>query len=157
MLAYTTILLVCLLLAAVSVFIYRMVSNSSRSVYSSKQPIGTILRSPDHSKDDVASHAVAGAAHHTGRTDKLMSWRSAKLQPAMPSEQFYDNPQSHGVQLSAQPHGHGTGVGKVSGCSLYDVDTAKAEIENNRVAAEERVGSGAMPANAKGCSLYHTG
>lgn len=128
MLAYTTILLISLVLATVSIFIYRMVSNSSRSVYSSKQQIGTILGTPAQKKDKVAR--------------------------ALPTERFHG-----GSHAAAQPHGHGTGVGKVSRCSLYDVNAAEPEFEHNRISerAPQEVKRGApvtMPGNTQGCSLY---
>ena len=101
MLVYTTILIVSLLLATISIFIYRTVSNSSRSVYSSKQQVGIIRGTPAQQKDKVAG--------------------------ALPTERFQS-----GSQAAAQPHGHGTGVGTVSRCSLFDVNAMEPEVEHNR-------------------------
>ncbi|MGB7451180.1 MAG: hypothetical protein WBM36_03530, partial [Lysobacterales bacterium] len=155
MLAYTTILLVSLLLAAVSIFIYRFVVNSSRSIYNSKSQFGTILTTSTRQKGNVARHAVAGAASRDQK-DKVTAWRSARLQAAMPAEQVHDDPQANGTQLGAQPHGHGTGVGQVSRCSLYDVNATKPELDTNRVSdrvpGEEQ--RDIVQGNARGCSLY---
>lgn len=156
MLAYTTILLISLLLAAVSIVIYRLVVNSGRSIYNSRVQLGTIGGSPGHQKDEVARHADAGAVKY-GRTNQVMSWRSAKLNPAMPTQ---GGPQARGIHASAQPHGHGTGVGKTSRCSLYSVDATKPEFEHNRVserALNEEQGSDGgtiILGHTRGCSLY---
>lgn len=132
MLVYTTILLVSLVLAAISIFLYRAVANSSRSMYSSKAQIGTLLDTPHHQKDKVASHAVAGAAKHSDPMDQVVSWPSAK-----------------------QPHGHGTGVGTVSRCSLFDVNATNPETEYDRAAREEKhSAAGATRGHTRSCSLY---
>lgn len=124
MLVYTTILIVSLLLATISIFIYRAVSNSSRSIYNSKQQIGMIRGAPAPQKDKVAR--------------------------ALPTEQFHG-----GSQAAAQPHGHGTGVGKVSRCSLFDVSAVMDESEHNRVTKRTRREAViTSPANTQGCSLY---
>ena len=132
MLVYSTILLVSLVLAAISIFLYRTVVNSNRSIYSSRAQVGTILETPHHQKNKVVSHAVAGAAKHPDPTDQVLSWPSAK-----------------------QPHGHGTGVGKVSRCSLFDVNATNPETGYDRAPPEEEhSAAGATPGHTRGCSLY---
>lgn len=129
MLAYTTILLVSLVLATVSIVIYRRVSNSSRSIYSSKQQIVIVGGTPGQQKDKVSR--------------------------VLPTERINDGPSTIGVQLAAQPHGHGTGVGKVSRCSLYDVNATKPDIENRQAPREENPdAAAAIPGHTRGCSLY---
>lgn len=133
MLVYTTILLVSLVLATVSIFIYRAVSNSSRSVYNSKEQICTVTGTPVQQKEKVAR--------------------------ATATERFPGGSQASAIQLGAQPHGHGTGVGKVSHCSLFDVNATKPEIEHNQVSkrAPREVKpdtASTTPGNAQGCSLY---
>ena len=129
MLVYTTILLVSLVLGTVSIFIYRVVSNSSRSVYSSKQQIGIVAGTPGQQKDKVAD--------------------------TLPAEQFHGGSQAHVIQLGAQPHGHGTGVRKVSRCSLYDVNAPKPEIDHKQTPREVKFdAAGTIPGHTRGCSLY---
>ena len=133
MLVYTTILLVSLVLGTISVFIYRAVSNSSRSVYSSKQQVGTISGTPGQQKDKVVR--------------------------AVPTERFPGGSQANAIQLGAQPHGHGTGVGKVSHCSLFDVNATTPEVEHGQVSKptprEVKLDTArTIPGNTQGCSLY---
>jgi hypothetical protein len=129
MLVYTTILLVSLVLATISIFIYRRVSSSSRSIYNSKQQIGIVGGTPGQQKDKVAR--------------------------VLPTERINDGPSTNGVQLAAQPHGHGTGVGKVSRCSLYDVNATKADVEDKQARREENPDAAVViPGHTRGCSLY---
>ena len=50
MLTYATILIASLILAVVALFLYKVISDSSRSVYSSKDRIAIIDRHPDEKK-----------------------------------------------------------------------------------------------------------
>jgi hypothetical protein len=127
MLTYATILIACLILAVVGLFLYNVISDSSRSVYSSKDRIAIIDRHPEENKVKAKHGAVTNALNSIDKRDGVPQWSMAESTPAMPAGNS-----GRGNQVPGQLAHHGAGVADVSHCSLYNVNAAEPESKNTR-------------------------
>ena len=127
MLTYATILIACLILAVIVLFLYTVISDSSRSVYSSKDRIAIIDRHPEENKVKAKHGAVTNALNSNDRRDGAPQWSMAKSTPAMPADNS-----SRGNQVPGQLAHHGAGVANASHCSLYNVNAAEPESKHTR-------------------------
>jgi len=110
MLSFTSLLIVCLVLSAVVYFIYKIVTDSSRSVYRSKQPLALSDRE-DHLKKGYEYPKGKSAAF--GQIGEVASPKDfARTYPAMPAGS---------VDWKWEP-GH---------CSLYDVKSEQPAAKPN--------------------------
>jgi len=127
MLTYATIFIASLILAVVALFLYKVISDSSRSVYSSKDRIAIISRDPDENKGKARHSAVTNALDSIEGRDGAMQWSMAKGTPAMSA-----GSSGRSNQTSGQLAHHAAGVADASHCSLYDVGTAEPTREQTR-------------------------
>jgi hypothetical protein len=131
MLTYATILIASLILAVVALFLFKVISDSSRSVYSSKDRIAIIDRHPDEKKGKARHSAVTNALGSIDERDGVTQWNMAKSTPAMA-----------GNQIPGQLAQNGAGVADASHCSLYDVSAAEPASKRTRntgwISREER-------------------
>ena len=118
MLTYATILVASLILAVVALFLYKFISDSSRSVYSSKDRIAIIDRHPEAKEDKAKHSAVTNALSSSDKRGGVTPWNRAKSTPAMPVGN------SGRSKVSGQVTPHAAGVADSSHCSLYDVSAA---------------------------------
>ncbi|MDH4018764.1 MAG: hypothetical protein OEU84_04115 [Xanthomonadales bacterium] len=126
MLTYATILIVSLIVAVVALFLYKVISDSSRSVYSSKDRIAIIDRHPQDKKAEARHSAVSNAMDSIDRKGGA-AWNMTKSTPAMA---VGSSPRD---ELAPGQFAHqGAGVAESSHCSLYDVSPAKPEGNNSR-------------------------
>lgn len=84
MLFYATILIASMITAVVVLFLYEVISNSSRSVYRSKDRIATISRVPRKKKSKARNSAVASTFSSIDRGGSVAQWGTEKSTPAMP-------------------------------------------------------------------------
>ena len=127
MLTYATILIASLILAVVVLFLYNVISDSSRSVYSSKDRIAVIDRHPEEKKGKTRHSAVTNAMNSVDRRDGAKQWSMAKSTPAVPAGNS-----GRGNQVPGQLAHHAAGVANVSHCSLYNVNAAEPESKHTR-------------------------
>ena len=133
MLTYATILIASLIVAVVALFLYKVISDSSRSVYSSKNGIAITDRSPVGQKNKARHSAVTDALNSLDDRSLVTPGSMAKTIPAMPSSDS-SGPvwQGGGNQASGQLAHHGAGGADASHCSLYDVSVAEPKLKRNR-------------------------
>lgn len=117
MLTYTALLVACLVVSAVVYFLYRVISDSSRSVYSSRErlalsdDLGLNRREP--LKSGGAAYGAAGHAMPRSFPGQV---------PARPTESINWGWEGSGVQLREPLARPGQGAGHSSHCSLFDTD-----------------------------------
>jgi len=139
MLSYTSLLVVCLVLSAIGYFIYKVISDSSRSVYRSKQPLA-LDDARDHLKKMPAVNPYPKSKSAAfGQVGEVASPRDfARTYPAMPSDSVNWKWEGAGVQLR-EPLAP---VNNTGHCSLYDVKpsqpgTARPNPHNGKLHREE--------------------
>jgi hypothetical protein len=139
MLTYATIFIASVIVASIAIFLYKVISNSSRSVYSSKEHLAILDVKPNYQKDKVTAGGLPdfpyGGNHATPR-------HMAKTHPALPTEQVDWGWKGSGKQTHQQP-GHAKG----SHCSLYDLKPESPGTNRNQKAGwpyreEKSVGAG---------------
>ena len=119
-------MIVSLIVAVVALFLYKVISDSSRSVYSSKDRIAIIDRHPQDKKAEARHSAVSNAMDSIDRKGGA-AWNMTKSTPAMA---VGSSPRDE-LALGQFAH-QGAGVAESSHCSLYDVSPAKPEGNNSR-------------------------
>lgn len=130
MLTYATILIASLVLAVVALFLYKVISDSSRSVYSSKDRIAIIDRHPEEKKGKAKHGAVTNTLSSIDNRSGVKQWNKAKGTPAMPAGNLGGGWNGSGPGQLAH---HGAGVAGTSHCSLYDdVSAAEPEVKQTR-------------------------
>jgi len=144
MLTYTSLLVVCLVVSAIAFFLYKVVADSSRSVYKSKIPIILGDAAQDHHKDPVNAAVVANKSKAFGENRGHTTPADfAKTYPAMPTESVNWGWQGSGVQLHEPQFHSGHAAGNSRHCSLYDVKSPKPDLRPNlptgRLHREEKV------------------
>ena len=112
MLVYATIFIVSIIVAVVSLVLYKVISDTSRSVYSSKEPIDII---PQQDKSSAYA-SISDRAFPSGQTSHSTPRNMAQTFPAMPTEAHDD--------WSVREKG--------SHCSLYDVNPVEAPVRKKR-------------------------
>jgi hypothetical protein len=127
MLSYTSLLVVCLVLSAVGYFLYKVVADSSRSVYRSKQPLG-LENTPDHFKKRPAGNEYPkGKSAAFGQVGEVSTPKDfARTYPAMPAGSVDWKWEGAGVQLRELEVPHGKTANQAGHCSLYDVKPSQA-------------------------------
>ena len=127
MLSYTSLLVICLVLSAVVYFLYKVVSDSSRSVYRSKQPLA-LDDIHDHPKKSSTGNAFPkGRSAAFGQVGEVASPKDfASTFPAMPSDSVNWKWEGAGVQLREPLAPHGEAASQAGHCSLYDVKPSQA-------------------------------
>lgn len=135
MLSYTSLLVVSLVLSAIVYFLYKVVSDSSKSVYRSKQPLA-LDDGRNHRKRDHRKRAPAGDAYPTaksaafGQVGEVASPKDfARTYPAMPSGSVDWKWEGAGVQLRELQVPHGNSANKTGHCSLYDLKPPQADAK----------------------------
>jgi len=142
MLSFTSLLVVCLVLSAIGYFLYKVISDSSRSVYRSKQPLA--LEDPHgHPKKKPAGNAypIAKSAAF-GQVGEVAPPKDfARTYPAMPSDAVNWKWEGAGVQLREPQVPLGKTANQAGHCSLYDVKqsqpAAKPDPYSGRLYREE--------------------
>ena len=128
MLTYATIFIASVILASIAIFLYKVISNSSRSVYSSKEHLAIFDVKPNYQKDKMTAGGIPdypyGENHATPR-------HMAKTHPALPTEQVDWGWKGSGKQAHQQP-GHAKGSASSSHCSLYDLKPESPGVNRNQ-------------------------
>jgi len=142
MLSFTSLLIVCLVISVVAYFLYKVVTDSSRSVYRSKQPLA-LEDAHDHPKKNPAGNFYPkGRSTAFGRIGEVASPKDfASSYPAMPTDSVNWKWEGAGVQLREPLAPRGTAANQAGHCSLYDVKpsqpAAKPDPYSGRLHREE--------------------
>lgn len=144
MLTYATIFIASVIVASIIIFLYKVISNSSRSVYSSRErPIIYDVK-PNYQKDRLTAGGIPdfkyGDSHATPR-------HMAKTHPALPTDTIEWGWKGSGKQSHQQPGHHATGNANSSHCSLYDLKPESPGVKRSQKAGwpyreEKSVGAG---------------
>ncbi len=131
MLTYTTIFIASIVLALIALVFYKVIVQSGKSIYSSKEPF-SIISIPNPEKGKAAAFA--------GQNSSVSPERMAKTHPAKPTERVdwgWETGANH--VREHRPH-HTTGGGNTGHCSLYnDADSvAPPKQSAGRLHREER-------------------
>lgn len=121
-----------MIIAVVALFLYTVISDSSRSVYSSKNPIAIINRNPAEKKDKARPSATTGALNSPDRNSGVTPRNLAQTVPAKPVESVewgWKGSTDQGGEQHAHPE---TGAAKVRHCSLYDVNASEPRVKQNQ-------------------------
>ena len=137
MLTYVTIFVASVVVALVARFIYKAITESSGSVYSSKERVAIIAGSKGD-KGKTARKTVTGAQAASGRESRVTPMNLAKTHPAMPTEHVDWGWQGNADQVSEPASSH---------CSLYDASsdaepTTKAFKNSGWPRREEKLEAG---------------
>jgi hypothetical protein len=128
MLVYATIFIASIIVAAVIIFLYKVISSSSRSVYSSKEHISLPEVQPNYQKDKAVINRTPDFLHKgTHASPRHM----AKTHPAMPTETYNWGWNTSGNQ-SRQKADQAATAGNSSHCSLYDMKTESPGMARDR-------------------------
>jgi len=132
MLSYTSLLIVCLVVSAIAYFLYKIVTDSSRSVYRSKQPLA-ITDTKDHPRKKPAINEYPkGKSAAFGEIGEVASPKDfARTYPAMPAGSVDWKWEGAGVQLREVQSPHAGAANKAGHCSLYDVNPSQAAAKPN--------------------------
>ena len=122
MLTYTTLFIVCIIVAVVALVLYRVVS-SSRSILSSKEPV-SFISSASNPKKSKGFEPVPATPGYSGPNKRAAPASYAGLTPAAPTPN--DNANwgwaEGGNQVREQHPHHSPSDPNAKHCSLYDVD-----------------------------------
>jgi len=145
MLTYTTLFVASLIVAAVIFFLYRVISDSSRSVYSSKNPLAIIDSTQGPHKDTTGSAGPAYKPTPFGQDGHASPKHVARSNPAMPTETVNWGWQGSGGQLR-EPQLHlAKAAGESRHCSLFDVNATETRPQTGqytgRLHREEKLNS----------------
>jgi len=130
MLTYAIIFLVCLAVALVARVVYQAISDTSRSVYRSKEPIAIITRPSNQQKTALAGagSAVTGAQTQREWEAPAKAWDEfARPGPTEFNDSVEWAAPKSGNQFDGGQPKFATSNGRASHCSLSDVDTVTAE------------------------------
>ena len=127
MLTYITLFVVCVILAVVTRFVFKAISESSHSMSTSKAQIEIIHSTPANKQAKAARNTATGTATHSGRTSKVTAQNRARKSPTESIDWGF---QGSGVQVR-EPQ-HATSVGASSHCSLYDASIAEPKENHNQ-------------------------
>lgn len=154
MLTYASLLIACLVVSVVAYFLYKVIADSSRSVYRSRAPIALVDTSlaakGHHHKNPVVNASVAGNAKAFGENRGHTTPKNfAKTYPAMPTDSgertWQAKWQRSRGNLREPPLQAGYAAGNSSHCSLYDVKTPqpaqRARPNIPKLHREEKVNS----------------
>lgn len=124
MLTYTTLFIVCMVVAVVALVIYRVVT-SSRSILSSKEPV-SMISSTASAKRNLDVQPVGAAPAYSGPNRRAAPASYAGLTPATPTggESVEWGWKGNGNQVREQHPHHSTADPNARHCSLYDVNPA---------------------------------
>jgi len=123
MLVYAIIFIACLIVAMIIHFAYSIISEATRSVAKTSDPIVSIRHSPRHRGNKKARRDNLDPAF------QVSAWGLAKTQPAMPAHQDNWNWKGSKPTTRAQSLGYGaTGVRKSS--RLVYGESAKKPVVN---------------------------
>jgi len=155
MLTYTSLLVACLVVSVIAYFLYRVVADSSKSIYRSRLPMALLDTAERHHKVHSPSTALAGNTKAFGQERGHATPKNfARTYPALPTESVDWGWQGSGVQLREPPlqpvtgqprtgQPGGTGWGDSNHCSLYDVKTPQSALhpkpQTGRLHREEKV------------------
>jgi len=128
MLTYTSLLVACLVVSVVAYFLYKVIADSSRSVYKSRSPIALLDTPGHHHKDSLVNASVTGNSKAFGQNRGHTTPKNfAKTYPAMPNESVewtwqgkWQGGEGHLREPQLQA---GYATGNSSHCSLYDAKT----------------------------------
>jgi hypothetical protein len=142
MLTYTTLFIVCMVVAVVALVLYRVVT-SSRSILSSKEPVSMISSSPGAKKHHGVDPVPATPAY-SGPNRRAAPASFAGLTPAAPTggESVEWGWKDNRNQVREQ-HPHHSSEPDARHCSLYDVDpTAPAKKNHSWPHREDKFETG---------------
>lgn len=127
MLTYTALLIASLVVSAVVYFLYRVISDSSRSVYSSREHLALTDDVPARGHKPAGGEGVAYRPVAFGGNGHSSPSKFAGTFPAKPTETINWGWQGSGVQLQDPRSKPGLVAGHASHCSLYDANPAARE------------------------------
>jgi hypothetical protein len=120
MFTYTSLFVASLVVAAVIYFLFRVVSDSSRSVYSSKEPLAIIDSTKVNAKDTTVTKGLASKPTPFGQGGHASPQHVARTNPAVPTDNINWGWEGSGVQLRESQSRPLQGAGESGHCSLYD-------------------------------------
>jgi hypothetical protein len=140
MLTYTSLLVACLVVSVVAYFLYKVIADSSRSVYRSRAPVALLDTKGHHHTDSPGHHdknsgvnaSVTGKAKAFGENRGHTTPKNfAKTYPALPTESvtwtsqgtWQGKWQGNRGQSGKPQLQDGHAAGNTSHCSLYHVNT----------------------------------
>jgi len=127
MLSYTTLFVASLIVAAVIYFLFKVISDSSRSVYSSKNRTAIISSTINKRNDTTGTTGLAYKPSPFGQAGHASPKHIAKTNPAIPTDTINWGWQGSGVQLREPQLRPSQGAGESSHCSLYDTGTPQSK------------------------------
>lgn len=126
MLTYATIFIVCIFVAVIALVIYRAITESSRSVYSSKVPISIMPATPQAQK-----YAVPAAPNPSDQSGFESSVNASSNIGAAPNPNVNWGRQASRGQVREQGSNHAKSGDNSKHCSLYDVDPTAPSANRN--------------------------
>ncbi|MGA9574838.1 MAG: hypothetical protein WBS20_12920 [Lysobacterales bacterium] len=133
MLSYTALLVASLVVAAVAFFLYKVISDSSRSVFSSKNGIALIDGKQAHNNDPVSKASLAYKPSTYGAVGRSSAQNFAGTVPAKPTESTDINWGWGGSGVQLREPGLQTANGATGNskhCSLYDSNLADSRPDH---------------------------
>ena len=125
MLTYTALLIASLVVSAVVFFLYRVISDSSRSVYSSKEHLILYEDAPKSRREPLNVNDAAYRPKAYGPGGHSTPRNFAATHPAMPTDSVDWGWQGSGVQLKEPRLQSGHFAGHSNHCSLFDVQATE--------------------------------
>lgn len=131
MLSFTSLLVLCLVVSAVVYFVYKVIADSSRSVYRSREPLA-LVNPQDQPKKSTGSQFPVNQSAAFGQGGEHASPKNfARTFPAMPTESVDWRWEGSGVQLREPSLQPGNAAGKSGHCSLYDLNSPQPVTKPN--------------------------
>lgn len=131
MFIYTSIFLASLVLAVVALVLYRTISDSSRSVYSSKEPIAIISRPSDDKGGKASGSRVATAQPARSQARRATPQDLATPYAATPTDKINLGWEPELNKVGEQNLSF-AGAANVSRCSLYDVSATTESTSGSK-------------------------
>jgi hypothetical protein len=128
MLTYATIFIASIIVASIAIFLYKVVSSSSRSVYSSREHLAIYDVKPNYQKDKVTAGGIPDYPYGDNHASPR---HMAKTHPALPTETVEWGWKGSGKQPHQQA-GHARGSANSSHCSLYDLKPESSRVNRNQ-------------------------
>jgi len=131
MLSYTSLLVVCLVVSAVVYFVYKVIADSSRSVYRSKEPLALVNPQDQPKKSTSKAFPVEKPAAFGQGGEHSSPKNFARTYPATPTESVNWRWEGSGVQLREPNLQPANATGTPGHCSLYDAKSPQPAAKPN--------------------------